>query len=361
MRNRFAAGVGHCLPSSLFDFRRCAMAGRLVSRILPVAAIVAAVVGLALVAPAASALAGGSSTSKAPSLTNTSPCSTDLSPGTFPTGPAVVSSAPTPYGQALVVGAGPYAGCSLYYLTSDSPPTGYGCSALCAYTLWPALVTDGAPKAGPGVNPTLLGTVTRTDIFTGESLTQVTYAGHPLYRFFLDATAGQTFGEEIFDPVVVPNGIWYLLSPGRGTPDVATATLKVQTVPLVHLGTTTPYGSRPALTVTLDQGIGGLTFPVYTFSADAHNKSSCNTATCSLFWPPLLTSGTPIATGTVGGSLGIAGRPQGVHQVTFDGHPLYVFVADTYLPPFGISFFGARGTGVTAFGGTFKLAPWVGG
>jgi len=331
------------------------MAGRVFIRLISGAAALAAVVGLTVVAPAMPAVAGASPAANGPHLTNTLPCSTDLSRGTFPSAPAVVSAAPTAFGKALVVGSGPYAGCSLYYLTSDTPPATYGCSTVCAWTLWPALVTDGAPKAGPGVNPSLLGTVTRTDIFTGETLTQVTYAGHPLYRFFLDTTAGQTFGEEIFDPVVVPNGIWYLLSPGRGTPDVATATLRVQTVPLVHLGTSTPYGSRPALTVTLDQGIGGLTFPVYTFSADMHHKNACGTPTCSLFWPPLLTNGSPVATGTVGGSLGIAGRQHGLHQVTFDGNPLYVFVGDTYLPPFGISFFGARGTGINAFGGTFSL------
>ena len=33
----------------------------------------------------------------------------------------------------------------------------------CDSDLWPALLTKGAPIAGPGVNPRLLGTVTRTD------------------------------------------------------------------------------------------------------------------------------------------------------------------------------------------------------
>ncbi|HYB30666.1 MAG TPA: hypothetical protein VEF89_28975, partial [Solirubrobacteraceae bacterium] len=37
-----------------------------------------------------------------------------------PTGPATVSVASTSsYGRVLVVGSGPYAGCSLYLLTSD--------------------------------------------------------------------------------------------------------------------------------------------------------------------------------------------------------------------------------------------------
>ena len=90
----------------------------------------------------------------------------------------------------------------------------------CDSDLWPALLTDGAPIAGPGVNPRLLGTVTRTDIdLPGLSaVQQVTYAGQPLYRFFLDQAAGDTQGANLDDPVTSPPGIWYLVDPRRGTP-----------------------------------------------------------------------------------------------------------------------------------------------
>ena len=47
-----------------------------------------------------------------------------------------------------------------------------------------------APIAGPGVNPRLLGTVTRTDLPGLQRVRQVTYAGLPLYRFFLDEPPG---------------------------------------------------------------------------------------------------------------------------------------------------------------------------
>ena len=97
----------------------------------------------------------------------------------------------------LVVGSGDHAGCSLYLLTSDQLHTltgaDYACSdnanalgAPCDTILWPALLTDGAPIAGPGVNPTLLGTVTRDDMPFGGSVQQATYAGLPLYRFIFD-------------------------------------------------------------------------------------------------------------------------------------------------------------------------------
>src|SRR5579863_4126047 len=104
----------------------------------------------------------------------TRPCSDDVA--SAPTGPATVSAASTTsYGTVLVVGSGDYAGCSLYLLTSDQlhalSGADFACSdntnvlnMPCDSDLWPALLTEGAPIAGPGVNPRLLGTVTRVDL-----------------------------------------------------------------------------------------------------------------------------------------------------------------------------------------------------
>ena len=148
-----------------------------------------------------------------------------------PTGPATVSTASTAFGKVLIIGSGANAGCSSYILTSDELHSltfglaAFACSdgpnpigLPCDSVLWPALLTQGAPIAGPGVNRALLGTVTRTDVLSGESVQQVTYAGLPLYRFFLDETPGQTDGANLFDPVTSPAGTWYLVDPGRGNP-----------------------------------------------------------------------------------------------------------------------------------------------
>ena len=109
-----------------------------------------------------------------PASAQTRPCSDDVT--SAPTGPATVSAASTTsYGRVLVVGSGDYAGCSLYLLTSDQlhalSGADFACSdnmnvlnTPCDSDLWPALLTKGAPIAGPGVNPRLLGTVTRTDL-----------------------------------------------------------------------------------------------------------------------------------------------------------------------------------------------------
>jgi predicted lipoprotein with Yx(FWY)xxD motif len=104
----------------------------------------------------------------------------------------------------------------------------------------------------------------------------------------------------------------------------------------------------------MDQGLGGLAFPVYTFSADRHPGSACQFP-CDIIWPPLLTMGSPVAgSGVDQNDLGIIVRPDGTHQVTFQGHPLYLFIRDARLPGSPAV---ANGAGTTAFGGTFQTVP----
>ena len=162
-----------------------------------------------------------------------------------PTGPATVSAAWSAFGRVLVVGSGENSGCSLYVLTSDQLPTltpagpvrvhRWHCNFFgtpCDTVLWPALLTDGAPIAGPGVNPRLLGTVTRTEVLPGTSVQQVTYGGLPLYQFFLDKAPGQTTGANLFDPVTSPPGVWYLVEPSRGRPATGQALIEEETAPI---------------------------------------------------------------------------------------------------------------------------------
>jgi len=66
------------------------------------------------------------------------------------------------------------------------------------------VLTAGAPSAGAGADPALLGTTQRKD-----GTAQVTYAGHPLYYFITDKKAGDVTGQGI-------NGFggpWYVVSP----------------------------------------------------------------------------------------------------------------------------------------------------
>jgi predicted lipoprotein with Yx(FWY)xxD motif len=63
------------------------------------------------------------------------------------------------------------------------------CNGECA-TDWPPLTTKSTPKAGAGVKASLLGTTKRAD-----GTQEITYAGHPLYRFAGDTAPGQTTGQ----------------------------------------------------------------------------------------------------------------------------------------------------------------------
>jgi predicted lipoprotein with Yx(FWY)xxD motif len=76
------------------------------------------------------------------------------------------------------------------------------CSGACALG-WPPVTTSGTPKAAGGVQAGRLGTTKRAD-----GTTQVTYGGHPLYRFAGDSAAGQVNGQ-------ANNGFgapWYVVS-----------------------------------------------------------------------------------------------------------------------------------------------------
>jgi len=298
-----------------------------------------------------------------------------------PTGPATVSAASTSFGRVLVVGSGPNAGCSLYLITSDQlhALTGapFACSdnanvrgKPCDTVLWPALLTDGAPIAGPGVNPRLLGTVTRTDLgLPGvSSMEQVTYAGWPLYRFFRDETPGETEGANLNDPVTSPPGIWYLLNPRGGVPATGQAELDLETAPVDGTG---PDQTVLAARMNNDYGqFPNASFPVYTLSrgggrwwsdSRSHERgrdSACE-GQCAVFWPPVLTSGRPEAgPGVDQHAIGIILRPDGTQQVTYHGRPLYLFNDDAYIggaSPVGTQ--GIYGAGAVTPSGVFNTIP----
>jgi predicted lipoprotein with Yx(FWY)xxD motif len=83
---------------------------------------------------------------------------------------------------------------------------------------------------------------------------------------------------------------------------------------------------------------------LYDFHKDKGKTSSCYGG-CAVAWPPLLTNGSPKATGGAKSALlGTTKRKDGTTQVTYKGHPLYGFVEDKKPGE-------ANGNGLTAFGG----------
>jgi len=68
---------------------------------------------------------------------------------------------------------------------------------------------------------------------------------------------------------------------------------------------------------------------LYMFASDTSSKSTCS-GTCVMYWPPLTTTGTANASGKASRSmLATITRSDGSKQVTYNGHPLYLFKLDT--------------------------------
>jgi predicted lipoprotein with Yx(FWY)xxD motif len=67
---------------------------------------------------------------------------------------------------------------------------------------------------------------------------------------------------------------------------------------------------------------------LYLWEADSGGQSSCS-GNCANVWPPLLTTGSPVASGgAISSDLGTITRDDGTMQVTYLGHPLYYFMDD---------------------------------
>ncbi|HEY6758698.1 MAG TPA: hypothetical protein VI318_04385 [Baekduia sp.] len=105
----------------------------------------------------------------------------------------------TPLGTILVDGKG-----RTLYLFQKDKTTKSTCSGACAMN-WPPATTSGKPTAGSGVTAGWLGTSRRSD-----GSTQITFAGHPLYRFAGDDQPGATNGQAIN----AFGAKWYVVSTG---------------------------------------------------------------------------------------------------------------------------------------------------
>lgn len=108
-------------------------------------------------------------------------------------------------------------------------------------------------------------------------------------------------------------------------------------------------GSRAATIKTRHTSLGTILVDsrgrtIYLFERDKTKKSTCSGA-CATNWPPVTTSGAPKAAGGVAArKLGTTKRSDGTTQVTYNGHPLYLFVADQNKPG------STKGEGIRAFG-----------
>jgi predicted lipoprotein with Yx(FWY)xxD motif len=95
------------------------------------------------------------------------------------------------------------AGFTLYRFSRDTGKKNTCVASRECSTTWPALSSSGRPTAGPGVNASLLSTIR-----LANGSTQVTYAGHPLYRY----AAASERAETSYAGVKQFGGKWYAVS-----------------------------------------------------------------------------------------------------------------------------------------------------
>jgi predicted lipoprotein with Yx(FWY)xxD motif len=118
----------------------------------------------------------------------------------------VVATRHTGLGTFLVDGKGR----TLYLFDKDSKNVSR-CSGACAKA-WPPALVSGKLTATGKVNPKLLGSIKRAN-----GTHQLTYKGHPLYRFVADARAGQTKGAGLLEF----GARWYVVQPSGNKIDNA--------------------------------------------------------------------------------------------------------------------------------------------
>jgi predicted lipoprotein with Yx(FWY)xxD motif len=119
-------------------------------------------------------------------------------PTTSSTGSVIKTATATVNGASVMILTNAQ-GLTLYYRTSDAPPSTV-CSGGCAGA-WPPLVMSGS--SSPTSATSLSGKLTIVSDANGN---QVAYNGHPLYTYSGDTAAGQTTGEGV-------GGVWHVCTP----------------------------------------------------------------------------------------------------------------------------------------------------
>jgi predicted lipoprotein with Yx(FWY)xxD motif len=90
---------------------------------------------------------------------------------------------------------------------------------------------------------------------------------------------------------------------------------------------------------------------LYLFKGDSGSMSNC-AGECAADWPPLRAAGKPtLGSGVQSSLLSTSSRPDGAAQITYHGHPLYLYEGDKQPGD-------TNGQGVNAFGaGWYALSP----
>jgi predicted lipoprotein with Yx(FWY)xxD motif len=192
------------------------------------------------------------------------------------------------------------AGMTLYRFDKDTVGSKSACDGQCA-TTWPPVPANDA-TASAGLNPELLGSITRSD---GSK--QLTLAGWPMYRFAKDAKAGDTNGQGV-------NGTWFASATDGKKAGKARPALGVLDSPTLGKVLTDKNGKT-----------------LYLFTKDQPwpMKTACDAA-CLRKWTPsgLVTEADVKALGLDPKVIFTFTTPNGTRQEAFNCWPAYTFKGD---------------------------------
>ncbi|MEU4266758.1 SCO0930 family lipoprotein [Streptomyces sp. NPDC026092] len=206
-------------------------------------------------------------------------------------------------------------GFTLYRFDKDSAsPPKATCEGECA-AVWPVVGAEGA-KPPAGVDPSLLGEVTRSD-----GSTQLTIGGWPMYRYAKDTKPGDLNGQGV-------GGTWFASAPDGK-----------KAAPAAEEGAEEgAEEAQPAdaagLSVRKDPKLGDIVvdssgMTVYRFKKDSAwpMKTAC-TGACLEKWPVVAPVDKNDIEGITKKGFVTFNRPDGIKQQTIDCWPLYTFAGD---------------------------------
>ncbi|MEU8892764.1 SCO0930 family lipoprotein [Streptomyces sp. NPDC048442] len=212
------------------------------------------------------------------------------------------------------------AGMTLYRFDKDTAkPSQSNCDGDCAKA-WP-VVPAGSVTAAPGTDPSVVGSVTRSD---GSK--QLTLGGWPMYRFAKDAKAGDLNGQGV-------GGTWFASAPDGKK--AAPAGAEAQAPPAPGSAAPEAPDGLPGMSVRKDPKLGEIVVDsqgrtVYRFKKDSAwpMRTAC-TGACLAKWPAV----PPVARNSIEGILKkgfvVFDRPDGVKQQTINCWPVYTFSGDS--------------------------------
>ena len=303
------------------------------------APIALAAAGLFLSACAGSQIAGSAQISAAGAKVTVSAATAGSSAGpTKAPPPAAEKVTTTTFAVAatgklgkVLVGAN---GNTLYAFTKDADGVST-CFDACA-AAWPPVIVAGAPVVPDGVDPAIVGTVTRPD---GSE--QLKVGKWPLYFYVGDGATGEINGQGV-------GGVWFaagtdgkLIKGDGSAPAPAPASSAATSAPAApSSGPSTaaaaaPSTAAPADVVSLAEVgnlgevmVGAAGHTLYAFTNDPAGETTCFDA-CAKAWPPLTVGeGFTISDELTASGVSTIVRPDGSRQLVMGKWALYYYAGD---------------------------------